>query len=419
MTESSMAPGKNPAPEQQSTVIVLGVDTPIGVAILRDLGRHGHYTVGVGRSKSSIGFASRFCHRNIIRAKPEQQLIDQLQALAEEFPGAALIAISEHDHLLLNRHRNRLEQCLRVLTPAQEMLDQVLDKARSLELAQQAGIRIPDTFTPRSQEEVEQRAEGLTYPRVIKWADPNKVVRELEQAGLTLHKCQYAHNAQDLIEKLRPYASISEFPLVQEYCPGQGIGQMFLVRDGEVILRFQHQRIHEWPPEGGVSSLCKSLPVDAHQACLERSTALLGALRWNGVAMVEYRHDPASNSYYFMEINGRFWGSLPLAMAAGVPFAAALVGSEPGGPTSVSQPDYTPRHCRFMIPELRRLARLMFQPDAIQDPFFRYSKAQELADFIRYFFYPGMRYYIFDIRDPGPFLADLKNILTKLLPGRS
>lgn len=414
-----MASGANSAPDGRSTVIVLGIDTPIGVAILRDLGRHGYYNVGIGRSSSSIGFASRFCHRNIIRAKPEQALIDQLQSLANEFPGAALIAISEHDHLLLNRHRNRLEQCLRLLIPAQEMLDQVLDKARCLELARQVGIRIPETFTPRSLEDIEQRAAGLTYPRVIKWADPNKVVRQLEEAGLPAHKCQYAHNSGDLIEKLRPYAAIGEFPLVQEYCPGLGIGQMFLVRDGKVALRFQHQRIHEWPPEGGVSSLCKSLPLDAHQACLERSCALLAALKWNGVAMVEYRYDPESDDYYFMEINGRFWGSLPLAIAAGVPFPAALVDSEAGVATGVSANDYSPRHCRFMIPELRRLARLIFQPGAIQDPFFRYSRTQELVDFIRYFFQPGMRYYIFDLRDPGPFLVDMKNMVTKLFSRRT
>lgn len=414
-----MAGKKTLSPGSQSTVIVLGVDTPIGVAILRDLGRHGYDTIGIGRTKNSIGFASRYCHRNLVRAASEQELVEQLQGLAQEYPNAALIAISEHDHLLLNRYRPQLEQGLQVLAPTQEMLDQVLDKAHSLKMAQQTGIRIPDTFTPCSMQEIEQRAQGLSYPRVIKWSDPNKVARKLERAGLTVHKCQYAHNAQDLIAKLRPYTAIDTFPLVQEYCPGQGVGQMFLVCDGEVTLHFQHQRIHEWPPEGGVSSLCKSLPADAHQACLERSAALLGALQWNGVAMVEYRHDPTTDTYYFMEINGRFWGSLPLAIAAGVPFASALVDCAHNGPASVRQPDYLARHCRFMIPESRRLVRLMFQSNAIQDPFFHYSKTQELANFMRYFFYPRMRYYIFELRDPGPFFTDLKNILAKLLPGNS
>ena len=415
MTESSITRGAGNKADQRSTVIILGVDTPIGVAILRDLGRHQFYCVGIGRSGSSIGFASRFCHRNIIRAKSENGLIEQLVGLAKEFPDAALIAISEHDHLLLNRHREELETYLLMLGPTREMLDQVLDKATCLEHAQRVGIRVPDTCAPGSIEEIEQRAPELSYPCVIKWSDPNKVIQELEQAGLAVHKCQYANNARELMEKLRPYAAISELPMVQEYCPGHGIGQMFLVRNGKITLSFQHQRIHEWPPEGGVSSLCKSLPADAHKACMDRSAALLESLQWNGVAMVEYRYDPLTQTYYFMEINGRFWGSLPLAIASGVPFAAALVASAQVSPGSDTQPEYKSRHCRFMIPELRRLARLLFRPGAIEDPYFSYKKSTEIVNFFRYFLYPGMRYYIFDIRDPGPFFADLKNILTKPL----
>jgi predicted ATP-grasp superfamily ATP-dependent carboligase len=419
MTGFSKPSSGGPGPQQVPPVIVLGVDTPIGVAILRDLGRHGYTTIGIGRSNKSIGFASRFCHQGIIRAAPESGLITQLQELARKFPNAALIAISENDNLLINRHRSQLERDLRVLAPTQEMLEQVLDKSRCLKLAQQVGIRIPDTFTPQTLEEIEQRAEKLTYPRVIKWADPNEVGPKLEKLGLTALKCQYAHNASDLIEKLRPYDAIHQFPLIQEYCPGQGIGQMFLVRDGEITLQFQHQRIHEWPPEGGVSTLCKSLPKDAHGTCLKRSVALLQALQWNGVAMVEYRYDSDTDVYYFMEVNGRFWGSLPLAIAAGVPFAAALVDSDNKRTSETEQPAYPDLYCRFMIPEVRRLARLLFQPAAIQDPYYRYSRWQELKEFVLYFFRSGTRYYLFSLSDPGPFLADLKNVAFKTLLRRS
>jgi predicted ATP-grasp superfamily ATP-dependent carboligase len=264
-------------------------------------------------------------------------------------------------------------------------------------------------------EEIAQRAPGLSYPRVIKWSNPNEVVEDLEKAGLTLHKCEYAHSAKELIEKLRPYAKINQFPLVQEYCPGKGIGQMFLVHEGEILLQFQHQRVHEWPPEGGVSTLCKSLSLSAHQACRERSESLLRALRWTGVAMVEYRYDHTTDTYYFMEINGRFWGSLPLAIAAGVPFAAGLVQSTKKNAATIKQPDYAELYCRFMIPEIRRLARLLLQPDQIQDPYYRYSRLREFSSFVFNFFRPGTRYYLFSVSDPGPFMADLKNIVAKTL----
>jgi protein-tyrosine-phosphatase len=41
--------------------------------------------------------------------------------------------------------------------------------------------------------------------------------------------------------------------------------------------------------------------------------------------MVEFRVDEATGRHWFLEINGRFWGSLPLALFAGADFPAALV----------------------------------------------------------------------------------------------
>jgi protein-tyrosine-phosphatase len=79
--------------------------------------------------------------------------------------------------------------------------------------------------------------------------------------------------------------------------------------------------VHE-PLAGGGSSYRKSVPLDAR--LLECSKRLLERLRWTGVAMVEYRQDPQSGEFVLMEINGRFWGSLPLAVSAGVDFPYRL-----------------------------------------------------------------------------------------------
>jgi hypothetical protein len=52
---------------------------------------------------------------------------------------------------------------------------------------------------------------------------------------------------------------------------------------------------------------------------------LLSHLGWRGVAMVEFKRDDRDGSLRLMEINGRFWGSLQLAIDAGVDFPAMLV----------------------------------------------------------------------------------------------
>jgi predicted ATP-grasp superfamily ATP-dependent carboligase len=180
---------------------------------------------------------------------------------------------------------------------------------------------------------------------------------------------------------------------------------MFLMKDGRALMRFQHRRLHEWPPEGGVSTLCESLPPDANAALMEKSEALLREIGWEGPAMVEYRRDPATGGTALMEINGRFWGSLPLASAAGAHFALgtylALGLGEPLG-----QPGYRAGlRCRYMVPETRRLLRVTLGRRSIPDRNLRFNTRRELLHYLGGF--AGSHYYVFRWADPLPFLADL------------
>jgi predicted ATP-grasp superfamily ATP-dependent carboligase len=116
--------------------------------------------------------------------------------------------------------------------------------------------------------------------------------------------------------------------LLQERIVGPGVGIFLLLWEDEVVAAFSHRRIREKPPSGGVSVYRESHPLDP--ALLERSVALLRAFGWRGVAMVEYKVDAASGTPYIMEINGRFWGSLQLALDAGVDFPALLLEAAAG-----------------------------------------------------------------------------------------
>jgi predicted ATP-grasp superfamily ATP-dependent carboligase len=64
--------------------------------------------------------------------------------------------------------------------------------------------------------------------------------------------------------------------------------------------------------------LCESRPLDP--ALEAQARRLLGALGWRGVAMLEYKQDLRTGRTVLMEVNGRFWGSLQLAIDAGVDF---------------------------------------------------------------------------------------------------
>jgi predicted ATP-grasp superfamily ATP-dependent carboligase len=109
--------------------------------------------------------------------------------------------------------------------------------------------------------------------------------------------------------------------LVQGAVRGQGIGVFLLLWDGDVRARFMHERLHEVPHTGGVSSYRRSIWI---QAIYDDAVRRLQYLAWHGVAMLEYKWDPRTDGFWLLEINVRLWGSLHLALKSGVQFPRLL-----------------------------------------------------------------------------------------------
>ena len=118
--------------------------------------------------------------------------------------------------------------------------------------------------------------------------------------------------------------------LLQQHCPGEGHGVELLTYDGRPFAAFQHRRLHEVPLTGGASSLRESVPLDP--TLLELAERMLRELEWTGLAMVEFK--VGGDGPRLMEVNGRVWGSLPLAVKSGMDFPARLADLYLSGPPS-------------------------------------------------------------------------------------
>ena len=387
------------------TAIVLGVDTPIGLTVVRELGWHKVPVVAIGRSAGAIGGASRFASELVIRPA-DRLLVDWLPEFIRETKAAALFAISENDLIELAELPSVIEGC-QILTPRKAQLDVVLDKSRTMEIARGAGISVPDSWQPVAGEDIAARIAKANFPVAVKWSDPPSVVATLAAAGIALEKVEYAATALALSAILQRYDRLGQYPLVQTYCAGKGLGQMLLMANGKTVLGFQHQRLREYPASGGVSTLCESVALSEHAEQMKRSEALLREIGWEGPAMVEYRFDRATGQYWLMEINGRFWGSLPLAHQCGVHFAwehyrAAVLGKGDDTPRP-----YRLRRARYLIPDTRRLIEQMRSSSA--------NKQQEIFDYVADFFDPRTGYYVWSARDLRPLLRDVQNIVRRYL----
>ncbi len=395
---------------QHPVAIVIGMENAIALTVVRELGAHGVPVHGVARTPGSIALASRHCRDWSLR--PQGDPADWLPRLIARTGARAVLAISEDDLLALSALPAYVGDC-HILVPRPEPLARVIDKRRTLDIARRIGLLVPQTWQPLAGEDFAARAHAMRYPLVAKWANPPEVMADLERAGLEWIKTGYVHTPRELLALLDRYAPIGRWPLIQQYCGGVGLGQMLFMADGHATLRFQHRRLHEWPPEGGVSTLCRGEPAHGHAAQMALSEKLLRALDWSGPAMVEYRHEPDTGRYWLMEVNGRFWGSLPLAHHSGAHFAwEAYRRAAPGQKDAAPTPREGVR-ARYMVPETKRLARVLLTPDRIGDPFFRPTPLADLAAYLLGFLDPRGRYYVFALSDPRPFLRDIVQMIRK------
>lgn len=390
---------------------VLGIESQIGLSLVRELGEAGVPVIGIALSPDAIGLRSRFLHaKALLHAPRTAEGLQELRALGERHGAGYLLTVSEANTGWLIDHLGELGN-LKALVPSSQAFEAVLDKEKTLALARKVGVDVPQSVCPQSWDEVEATAAIFPFPAVLKWADPNAVAPQLEACGLECVKAEYVDNATEFLAVAQRYRSLNTWPLLQEYCPGVGLGQFFFMHRGEAVRRFQHVRVAEWPPEGGFSSVCDALPLSQFVEQQERSIALLKEIGWEGVAMVEYRYDSASGRAVLMEINGRYWGSFPLAMHSGTGFSLLSYALQGQGRMPALPAQRDDIRCRMVATELKRLVRIVVQPGKIMDKRFQVRPLYELFRFAIDYFRPSVRYYVWRWDDPKPFFQDVMNAL--------
>jgi predicted ATP-grasp superfamily ATP-dependent carboligase len=240
---------------------------------------------------------------------------------------AAVIPTTDAALLALLPRRTELEGLSDLLLPPAEALRRALDKGETLEAAQSAGVSIPDTFTVRTAADLERPFPDpplVVKPLASRWRAPGGALRGAGPAF-----ARDPARARTLAEVL--LAGGAPGVLVQTFVPGTGRGVGLLVRGGRTAAVFVHRRLREVHPAGGPSSAAVSEAPDP--ALVAPAEALLRALGFEGLAMVEFRRE-AEGVPVLMEVNPRPWGTIGLAVDSGVDFPRLLVEGYAGPPPS-------------------------------------------------------------------------------------
>lgn len=314
-----------PSDRPHHRVLVTDGEQRATLAVVRSLGAAGHTIRVLAAQPRSLAGASRFAHAEHVvpsaLTEPER-FVSAVQEIAAGYAVDTIVPMTEPALLALLPARDRFENVVIPFTDARTFAA-ISDKQALLAAAARVGIAVPaQTVLPDA---TRLTLDGITqYPVVVK---PARSVSTGAGDRLKL-SVRHAASEAELGTVLKDMDARAYPLLLQQRIVGPGVGIFVLVWDGELIAQFAHRRIREKPPSGGISVYRESIPADPD--LLRASLDLLAQFGWNGVAMIEYKIDEKTGTPYLMEINGRFWGSLQLAIDAGVDFPRLLLDAATG-----------------------------------------------------------------------------------------
>jgi predicted ATP-grasp superfamily ATP-dependent carboligase len=303
-------------------ILVTDGNNRAALAITRSLGKKGH-NIFVGEDKHpSLASSSKYCHGRITYPSPTDEPKKFIQHLINEIHNKTIdvvLPVSDVTTIPVCQNKKKLEKYCRVPFSEPEAVNLAADKGKLFQVAKQLGIPAPESYWLEKYDPHFTLPPNLSFPVVIK---PCRS-RIRTRSGWISTAVKYAENSEELAYIIKNEPSLAYPLIIQERIIGPGVGVFVCYDRGKPIAFFSHRRIREKPPSGGVSVLRESIPVSPEAKGF--SERLLGHLNWHGVAMVEFKVDERDNLPKLMEINGRFWGSLQLAIDSGVDFPALLV----------------------------------------------------------------------------------------------
>jgi hypothetical protein len=219
-----------------------------------------------------------------------------------------------------------------VAGPIGDLASLALDKRQQLRCAEAAGFDVPASRDAGSEPPLGS-GPWMVKPGMAVQLRDGRLTRPVGKVAATPAQVSAAA------------AAIGGPAIAQPLIAGTGEGVFGFASQSGVVALSAHRRVRMMNPRGSGSSACRSIPLANELIAPVRR--FIGESAWRGLFMIELLRDHEGRPW-FMELNGRAWGSMALACRRGFAYPAWAVRAAsdaayvPAAPTDV--PHLTARH---------------------------------------------------------------------------
>jgi len=308
------------------TALVFGEDTRSFLTVIRSLAKAGMTVDVVCFSNTSPALKSKFINQVFLlnhRSMVIEKWTQEVKKILSEYEYDVVIPCDERALFPLIDIKEELSLDTAFALPEKHIIAPLFDKTETRKAAELCDIPVArGEYLDLNKYTFKELSDTYGLPLVLK---PTQSYAEEQLSNRQSVKIALDEAS---FEEFKQH-NIKHQSLVEAYFAGYGVGVSILANKGNVKAAFAHARVAE-PETGGGSSYRKAIPLNPTMLYACQKYCL--HLKYTGVAMFEFKYNPETEDWILIEINARFWGSLPLAVFAGVDFpamyAATLLGLE-------------------------------------------------------------------------------------------
>lgn len=308
---------------------------------IRCLGVAGVPVINVHYSANEFAYVSRHVRDRIRSPHPErdeQGFVDVLIECARRFGRCLIVPANDATLGVVSRRKHELEAYHVVAAADWSVIQKVIDKRHTYELAHAIGVPAPRTENPETRADIERIAATFTFPCLVKPRVSHVYVERFRK------KLTRVHDTTELMAEYDLALAAGIDVMVQEYIPGDDTHSFNYdsYRARGTTIEFTAQKLRLAPPEFGLPRVVVSRDVPE---LLPPARTILDALQYTGYSCTEFKRDPRDGAFKLLDVNCRVNRSVlhPLACGINYPwimYRDLMLGESPSSPPRVAAQSY-------------------------------------------------------------------------------